>query len=141
MLSGGHVYRSRTITTSIRRPHREVYEFLAEPLNLPTWAQGLGNTIEHVSGTDWASEGENGRIIFRYHPRNDFGVLDHAVFRESETPFTVPMRVVANGADGAEVIYTLYQRPGMTDAQFESETEWVRADFLTLKTLLESRDG
>ena len=133
------MYRSRTITVSIRRPHREVYEFLVEPLNLPTWGSNLGSTIEHVSNNDWASEGEHGRLIFRYHPRNEYGVLDHAVFGEGETPFMVPMRVVANGEDGAEVIYTLYQRPSMTEAEFDSEAEWVQADLLTLKSLLETR--
>jgi hypothetical protein len=123
---------------SIRCPHRQVYDFLAEPLNLPTWGSNMGATIEHVSGNDWASEGEHGRTIYRYHPRNEFGILDHAVFREGEQPFTVPMRIVANG-DGAEVIYTLYQRPGMTDEEFLSEREWVEADLMTLKALLESR--
>ena len=133
------MYRSRTITTSIRYPHREVYEFLAEPLNLPTWASNIGPTIEHVSGTDWASDTESGRVIFRYHPRNPYGILDYAAFQEGEEPFTVPMRIVANGEDGAEVLYTLYQRPGVTDAQFESEAAWIEADLLTLKTLLEAR--
>jgi hypothetical protein len=133
------MYRSQTIAVSIRSPARQVYEFLAEPLNLPTWGSTLGSTIEHVSGNDWVSEGENGRFIYRYHPRNDFGILDHAVFREGEQPFTVPMRIVANGEDGAEVLYTLYQRPGMTDEQFKSEAEWILADLMTLKVLLESR--
>jgi hypothetical protein len=132
------VYRSRTITTSIRYPHRQVYEFLVEPLNLPTWASNIGPTIEHMSGTDWSTDGENGRLILRYQPRNEYGILDYAAFREGEEPFMIPMRIVANG-DGAEVIYTLYQRPGVTDAAFESEAAWVEADLLTLKTLLEAR--
>lgn len=134
------MFRSHTISISIRRPWREVYDFLAEPLNLPTWGSNVGTTIEHVSGNDWASTGEMGRVIYRYHPRNEFGILDHAVFREGETPYTVPMRIVENGADGAEVIYTLQQRPGMSDEKFASEVEWVEADLLTLKSLLESRN-
>jgi hypothetical protein len=133
------VYRSTTITVSIRCPWRQVYDFLAEPLNLPTWGSNMGATIEHVRGNDWASESENGRLIYRYHPRNEYGVLDHAVFQEGQTPFTTPMRIVANGEDGAEVMYTLFQRPGMSEEAFASEQEWVQADFLTLKTLLESR--
>jgi hypothetical protein len=132
------VYRSRTITITIRCPQQIVYDFLAEPLNLPTWGSNMGNTIEHVSATDWASTGEHGRIIYRYHPRNEFGILDHALFREGEAPFTVPMRVVANDVDGAEVLYTLYQRPGMSSDEFLSEGEWVAADLLTLKALLEA---
>lgn len=132
------MYRSTTITISINCPWKQVYDFLAEPLNLPTWGSNMGNKIEHVSGSDWASEDENGRTIYRYQPRNEFGVLDHAVFKEGETPFTTPMRIVANG-EGAEVLYTLFQRPGMSEEAFTSEIEWVQADFLTLKSLLESR--
>lgn len=133
------MFRSRTISTSIRCPHQKVYEFLIEPLNLPTWASGVGPRIAHLQDNDWVGEDEQGnRTIYRYHPRNEYCVMDHAVFREGETPHTVPMRIVANGEDGAEVIYTLYQRPGMNDEAFDSEAEWVQADFLTLKALLET---
>jgi hypothetical protein len=135
------MFRSKTITVSIHRPLRDVYEFMAEPLNLPTWVASIGNSIAHVSGTDWAADGENGQRIIRFHPRTEHGILDYAVFREGETPVTMPVRVVANGEDGTEVILTLYQRPAVSDAQFNSDAEWIEADLLTLKTLLESRDG
>ena len=48
------------------------------------------------------------------------------------------MRVFANG-EGCELTYTMYQRAGTSDASFASEIEWVRADFLALKSLLETR--
>ena len=133
------MFRSLTITVPIHRPFRDVYEVMAEPLNLPTWVASLGNTITHVRGTDWVAEGDNGRRFIRYSPRNSHGILDFATFREGETPITMPVRVVANGEDGAEVILTLYQRPGVSDAQFDSDAEWIRADLLALKALLESR--
>lgn len=131
------MFRSRTISVSIHRPWREVYEFLAEPLNLPTWGSTLGSTIEHQSGNDWVSTNDAGRVVFRYHPRNDYGILDFSVFAEGQPPRFVPMRIVANGEDGAEVIYTQLQQPGMADEVFESEVEWVESDLLALKSLLE----
>jgi hypothetical protein len=132
------MFRSETISISINCPWREAYEFLLEPLNLPTWSSTLGPSMVHVSGSDWASETPTGKLIFRFPPRNEFGVLDHAVFFEGEEPMTYPMRVFANG-DGADLIYTLFQRAGMDDDVFRSEAEWIRADFLALKSLLESR--
>jgi hypothetical protein len=133
------MFRSETISISINCPWQEVYEFLIEPLNLPTWASNMGPSIEHVSGPDWASETPNGRVIYRYPARNSLGVLDHAVFREgTKEPVITPTRVFANG-DGAELTYTLFQRAGMSDEVFRSEIEWMRADFLSLKSLLESR--
>jgi hypothetical protein len=48
------------------------------------------------------------------------------------------MRVMPN-EEGTELTFTFYQRPGMDDDAFASAIEWITTDFLTLKTLLESR--
>lgn len=132
------MFRSETISISIDCPHREVYEFLLEPLNLPTWASNLGHSIEHVSGNDWATDTPEGRLFVRYPERNSYGVLDHAIFVDGKNPVISPMRVFANGG-GAEITYTQFQRPNMSDEKFHSEVEWMRAEFLTLKSLLETR--
>jgi len=47
-----------------------------------------------------------------------------------------PMRVVANG-DGSEVMFTLFQLPGMSEEQFATDAGMVEADLRTLKTVLE----
>jgi len=46
------------------------------------------------------------------------------------------MRVIANG-DGAEVLFTLFQSPGVADDQFRRDVELVESDLQTLKGLLE----
>jgi hypothetical protein len=131
------VFRSETLSISIDCPLSQVYDFLLEPLNIPIWGSNLGGTIRHAGGSDWITETPDGPLTFRIPGRNAFGVLDHAVFRPGETPELTPMRVFANDG-GTELTYTMYQRPGATNAQFASEVEWVRADFLALKSLLES---
>jgi hypothetical protein len=132
------VYRSRTITVSIRCPHRQVYDFLSEPLNLPTWAAAV-ERIEHRRDNDWTAHTIDGEFVIRYTPRNEFGILDYSVFRPDDpNPYVIPQRVVANG-DGAELIMVHYQRPGMTDELFQSEAEWMEADFLIVKTVMEAR--
>jgi hypothetical protein len=115
-----------------------VYEFLAEPLNLPTWASGLFG-IAHVRDNDWRSDTEGGPVMLRFTPRNEYGVLDFGVAPEGTEPVIMPVRVAPNGEDGAELIYTAYQRPGTSDEAFRSETAWIEADLLALKSLLESR--
>lgn len=132
------MFRSETISIAIDCPFQDVYEFLAEPLNLPTWWSNLGGSIRHSGGSDWVSDTSEGPVVIRFAPRNAYGVLDHAIFREGETAVTTPTRVFAND-DGAEITYTLFQRPGISDAVFASELEWVRSDLLALKSLLESR--
>jgi hypothetical protein len=127
-----------TITVSILHPHRKVYEFLVEPLNLPTWTVAMEH-IEHRRDSDWAVQTPEGEVVLRYQPRNDYGILDYTVFPPGDAVgYDVPMRVFANG-DGTEIIFTHYQRPGQTEEQWTSEAEWIKTDLDALKTLLESR--
>lgn len=132
------MFRSKTISIPIFRPYDEVYEFLVEPLNFPSWASNLGPDFVQIGEHEWATTTRNGRVVLRFSPRNDYGVLDHQVFLEGKTAPTTPMRLIENDA-GCEIIYTQLQRPGMSDEAFVSEIEWVTADFEALRSLLESR--
>jgi hypothetical protein len=132
------MFKSKTISIPIHRPFDEVYEFLAEPRNFPSWASNLGPDFVQLNETDWATTTRNGRLILRFARRNAYGVLDHEVFLEGKMIITTPMRLIAND-EGCEIIYTQLQRPGMSEASFESEVEWVKSDFEALRSLLESR--
>ncbi len=44
------------------------------------------------------------------------------------------MRVVANG-DGSEIMFTLFQLPGMDDNQFARDAEMAQADLQSLKAV------
>ena len=129
------IHESRTITVSIDRDWREVYDFASIPENFQRWAAGLGLRFEK-SGEDWMAESPDGLAIrIRFSPPNDFGVLDHIVFAEGrEIPNA--MRVVANGT-GAEMMFTLLRTPDMTEDAFEADATAVARDLNALKTLLE----
>ncbi|MDB5650604.1 MAG: polyketide cyclase [Hyphomicrobiales bacterium] len=71
---------------------------------------------------------------------NESGILDHRVVRDGSEPVFVPMRVFPNGS-GAEIIVTLFQWPGLSDAYFERDAETTSKDLNTLKRLLESDQG
>jgi uncharacterized protein YndB with AHSA1/START domain len=132
------LYHSATVTVSIDCPAKEVYEFLAEPLNLPTWSVAISK-IEHRRGNEWVAYTADGEITFLYTPRNEYGILDYSMRRQGEEdPGIVPARVFANG-DGAEITLTYFQRSGISDEAFASEVEWTRTDLLTVKALLEVR--
>jgi hypothetical protein len=132
------MFKSKTISIPIYRPYDEVYDFLAEPTNFPSWASNLGSDFDQIGENEWATTTRNGRVILRFSPRNTFGILDHQVFLEGKTPLTTPMRLIEND-EGCEIIYTQLQRPGMTEDAFASEVEWVTADFEALRSMLESR--
>lgn len=105
------------------------------PENLPRWAPGLCRSVRRTE-TGWLVETPTGTVKFRFVAPNDLGVLDHIVTLGCEEILN-PMRVLANGG-GSELLFTLFQRPGMTDAQFAEDRILVERDLNTLKTLLET---
>ena len=110
---------TRFLSEHIDRPARDVYEFTADPANLPRWAAGVGDDADVV-----------------FAPRNEFGVLDHEVRLPDGGSVLVPMRVVRDGA-GAEVVFHLRRSPGMTDEEWERDTATVAGDLSRLKAVLE----
>jgi len=129
------ILEARIISVSIDRPWREVYDFAADPRNMPRWATGLGRSLERVEG-EWVAQGPEGPVRVRFVERNGFGVLDHHVVLAPGVEVYVPLRVVANGG-GAEIMLTLFRQPGMTAERFAADADWVRRDLAGLKALLE----
>ena len=80
------------------------------------------------------------RVVFA--PANGFGVVDHVVtpLEGGDPAADVPLRVVANGT-GSEVMLTVFQQPGMSDAQYAADTALVQADLERLKNALEHRQA
>jgi uncharacterized membrane protein len=128
-------YKSLHISVSINRPADEVYEFASNPENLPQWAAGLSGSIKNANG-DWIAESPMGRISIKFAERNKFGILDHDVTLPSGAKVHNPMRVLPNN-DGSELIFTLYQRPDMSEQMFAEDAKEVARDLEKLKSLLE----
>jgi hypothetical protein len=118
----------------VRAP-AEVYGLAVDPSNLPAWARGLAGGIHQVDGA-WIASSPMGDVRVAFAPRNDLGVLDHDV--TLPTGFTVhnPVRVLPN-ATGSEVVFTLFQLPGVSDATFGDDARLAAHDLQTLKTVLE----
>lgn len=126
----------RVLTIGIERDAAAVHAFASQPENLPRWAAGLGSGISR-SGDGWVVTTPHGPVQLRFALPNDFGVLDHVVTLPDGTEVDVPVRVVPN-ATGAEVTFTLFRQPTMSDEDFERDAGLVSADLATLKRLLEA---
>lgn len=124
------------VSVSIDRPPSQVYAFAANAENLPRWAKGLSGSIEQRGG-EWVADSPMGKVRIRFAERNALGVLDHDVTLESGETFHNPMRVVPN-ADGSEVVFTLFRRPGVSDGDFEADARTIAGDLATLKGLVEA---
>lgn len=131
------MHEVRHISTYIARPAGEVYEFAANPTNLPQWAAGLTGADIRQEGESWLAEAPFGKVRIRFAPGNPFGVMDHDVELESGQVFHNPMRVVPHG-EGSEFTFTLFRQPGMSDEQFEADRQAVERDLQQLKGILEA---
>ena len=103
-----------------------VYAFASDPGRLTRWAAGLADSAL-------------ARAEVTFVAPNELGVLDHVVRLPSGEEFYNPMRVIpaGTGERRCEVTFTLRRRPGVTDADFESDAVAVAADLETLRGLVE----
>ncbi|MEX2641976.1 MAG: hypothetical protein WD270_00880 [Acetobacterales bacterium] len=126
----------RTISVSVARDWRDLYERIRRPEAFPEWASGLADASLARTGDGWTAQGPEGPVRIVFTPRNDYGVMDHGVHLPGGRVVQVPMRVVRNG-EGAEVMLTQFRQPGMGDETFERDAEWIRRDLDALKALAE----
>jgi hypothetical protein len=112
---------------AIPLPWRVVYETAWRPEAFAHWASGLVSGGLRQEGAVWHSDGPDGPITIRFTPENAFGVMDHWVDAGADAAIYIPLRIVGSG-DGALATITLFRQPGMTDATFARDREWVRRD-------------
>ena len=133
----GPMLEARTTGIAVGRPWREVYERVWRPESFSIWASGLIKSSLERDGDAWRAEGPAGPIRIRFTGHNPFGVMDHFVDLGAGPEVYVPLRIIANGM-GAEVLLTLFRQPGMSDANFLADLDWVQRDLLALRALAES---
>lgn len=138
-MNASGLWSVRHITVSIDRPPTAVYELASDPQNLPRWAKGLAGSITRIDDETWLADSPMGKVKVRFADANTFGVLDHDVTLESGVTIHNSMRVLPN-AGGSEVLFSLFRRPGITDAEFESDASAVARDLRALKALLEGNE-
>jgi len=127
---------TRHIIVWINCPAFDVYQFASNPENLPSWASGLGQTVENVDGS-WMVDSPMGRVEVSFVGSNSLGVLDHRVTLPSGESFCNAMRVLPDD-EGSEVVFTLRRRDGQSYEEFCADVEAVEADLERLKHTLEA---
>lgn len=131
------VPRTKTLTVSIERPPGEVYRFVSDPRNFPTWVTSFCRSVRRA-GDEWIVETTQAPVKLRFAAKNDLGVLDHYVTVAAGREILVPMRVIPN-ASGSEVLFTLFRLPEMSDDEYARDLGMVEADLRTLKDVLERK--
>jgi Polyketide cyclase / dehydrase and lipid transport len=137
--TGDTAQTSRHIGVWIDAPPEVVYAFASDPQQMPRWAAGLAAGELRRSGEGWVADSPMGQVTVEFAPVNEFGVIDHVVRLPSGEAVYNALRVVPAGigVPRCEVVFTVRQRDGMTDEEFEADIAAVRADLEELRRLLE----
>jgi hypothetical protein len=130
---------SRHIGVWIDAPPEVVYAFASDPVQMPRWAAGLAAGGLRRSDEGWVADSPMGQVTVEFAPVNEFGVIDHVVRLPSGEAVYNALRVVPAGigVPRCEVVFTVRQRAGMTDEEFEADVAAVEADLQELRRLLE----
>ncbi len=100
--------RSWHVSRVIAASPEAVYEFAADPDNLPRWAAGLARSEGVRDGESLLVDSPMGKVTVTFVPRNGFGIIDHDVRLPSGQVVTNPVRIIAH-PDGAEIVFTIRQ--------------------------------
>lgn len=128
---------TRHVSRLVARPWREVYDYAADPRNLVHWAAGLATASLTPAGDgSWLASSPFGEVTVRFTEPNDLGVLDHTVRMPDGTEVLNPMRVLPHEV-GAEVVFSVRRRAGMSDEEVAGDAALVATDLETLRGLCE----
>ena len=132
--------RSDTRTVTLAASPQDVFDFVANPENLPRWAVGFCHSIRREDESDdrWVVTTGNGEISVRYVTDRALGVVDFHLSPAPGVESVAYSRVVPN-ADGAEYIFTQLQAPGMPDDVFEAQVDALREELIVLQALVRAR--
>jgi hypothetical protein len=119
---------ARTVTAVLDAPREQVFRYLADVENLPTWATEFARELKFEDGKAKVVNGL-GEFYFSIEADPDTGVIDMYAGPTEEELAVFPTRVV--GLPGGKVAYsfTMFQGPEMPDELFESQYEALVREF------------
>jgi hypothetical protein len=128
--------RSDTQTITIGAPAKEVYAFVAEPGNLPRWAVGFAREIRPEDDHWQVRTGSGAEVRLRFRTDAELGIVDFVMEPAPGVVAVAYSRVLPHG-DGADVVFTQQQTPGMADDSFDAQVAALGHELTVLKALLE----
>jgi hypothetical protein len=128
--------KSHTVTAVLDAPKEDVFAFLSEIDNLPTWATEFARELRFEDGKAKVVNGL-GEFYFSIDADVESGVIDMYAGPSEDELMLFPTRVVPL-SDGRSVYsFTMFQAPGMPDDLFESQHESLRREFENIRRAVE----
>ena len=128
--------RSRTVTTILPAPAREVFAYMSEIENLPEWATEFARELHHDEA---GSKVVNNLGEFRFEIRADesTGVIDMFAGPTTEEMAVFPTRAVELPNGRTAYSFTMFQAPEMPDDLFDGQYEALKREFGNIEARFE----
>jgi hypothetical protein len=124
--------RNESVTTVLRAPRDEVFEYLADIENLPDWATEFARELKREGGRYKVVNGL-GEFLFEIRADRDTGVIDMFAGPSEEEMAIFPTRAVSLPDGQTAYTFTMFQGPDMPDELFESQHASLRRELENLE--------
>jgi hypothetical protein len=111
---------SRTVTAVVDAPREDVFAFLSQIENLPSWANEFARELKLEDGKAKVVNGL-GEFFFTVEADAETGVIDMFAGPSEEHMALFPTRVVALGQERSAYTFTMFKAPEQDDELFESQ--------------------
>jgi hypothetical protein len=128
--------RSATVTTVLRAPQREVFEYLSDIDNLPEWATEFARELRR-EGDDYKVVNGLGEFFFAIRADPGSGVIDMFAGQAKEAMAVFPTRAVALPDGRTAYSFTMFQGPDMPDELFDAQHASLRREFTNIERILD----
>ena len=109
-----------TVTMAFEAPGEEVFGYLADISNLPEWATEFARELKLVDGRYKVVNGL-GEFYFEIQADAETGVIDMLAGPTDDALICFPTRVVDTPDGGSAFTFSMFQAPGQSGEQFESQ--------------------
>jgi hypothetical protein len=124
--------RSRTVTTVLPAPKREVFAYMSAIENLPEWATEFAREL-HRDEEGYKVVNNLGEFRFEIHADEETGVIDMLAGPTAEEMAVFPTRAVELPDGRTAYSFTMFQAPGMPDELFEGQFESLKREFANIE--------
>ena len=124
--------RSKTVTTVLPAPKREVFEYMAEIENLPEWATEFARELRRDEH-GYTVVNNLGEFRFEIRADAETGVIDMLAGPTAEQMAVFPTRAVELPDGRTAYSFTMFQGPDMPDAVFEGQYESLKREFANIE--------
>lgn len=127
--------RSNTQAVTIDASAKDVVAFVGQVENLPRWAIGFAKDVRREAD-GWIVVTGLGEVAIAIEVNEVVGTIDFCMEPAPGVKAAAFARAVPNG-DGAEFVFTQFQRPGVRDDTFDQLVAALAHELVALKALLE----